>query len=58
VDKPWASFSVTLMDLEQNTVAWYATARTGGNAFADTEDLLRSMARKTIERLAQDGIIR
>lgn len=58
LNKPWASFTAALVDLEQSAVVWYATARTGGNAFADSEDLLRSMARKTMETLNGDGVVR
>jgi hypothetical protein len=58
LDKPWANFAATLFDLKQNAVVWYATARSGGNAFADSEDLVRSMVRKTAERLVNDGVVR
>ena len=58
VDKPWASFNSTLYDLETGAAVWVATAQSRGNAFADSEDLLRSLARKSVEQLKKDGVIR
>lgn len=57
LDKPWANFTATLFDLEKQEVVWYATAKTGGNAFADNADLVRSMARKTRDTLLEDGLV-
>ncbi|MFQ5791109.1 MAG: hypothetical protein ACE5JI_11620 [Acidobacteriota bacterium] len=57
VKKPWANFVMMLLDTQANVV-WVATASTGGNALADSKDLVRSMAKKTREQLARDGLIR
>lgn len=56
--KPWARFSTKLYDAANGQVDWVATAFSGGNAFAQTEDLVRSMADKTLERLYADRVVR
>ena len=55
--KPWAQFSAKLFDAADGRVVWVATAFSGGNAFAQTADLVRSMADKTFERLLADKVI-
>ena len=56
--KPWAQFTAQLYDVNSGRVVWYGTATTGGNAFASATTLVRSMAGKTLARLAADGLIR
>ncbi len=55
---PWTNYEVMLWSRADGQVAWYATAVSSGNEFAGWDDLIRSAARKTVERLAADGIIR
>ena len=57
LSKPWASFSAVLIDASNTQVVWTASARTGGNAFADAHTLLRSLAEKTVGQLRADGIV-
>ena len=56
--KPWAQFTAQLYDVHSGRVVWYATATTGGNAYASANTLVRSMAAKTLERLGADRVIR
>ena len=55
--KPWAQFTAQLYDANSGQVVWYATATTGGNAYATNTTLVRSMADKTVERMAADHVI-
>jgi hypothetical protein len=57
-NKPWAQFTASLYDANTGTTIWVATATTGGNAFAKSATLVRSMADKTAARLLEDGIIK
>ncbi len=57
ISKPWANFSLELYDLESGEMAWYAQARTGGNAFASYKTVVRSLGGKAVVKLAQDKII-
>jgi hypothetical protein len=56
--KPWAQFSAKLYEAANGQADWVATAFSGGNAFAHTEDLVNSMADKTLERLYGDRVVR
>ena len=55
--KPWADYSVFLIDLEDTQTIWVATASSSGNAFASWSDLRNSLVSKTIERLTKDRVI-
>jgi len=55
--KPWAQFSARLFDAADGQAVWVATATFGGNRFAQTSDLVQSMADKTLERLIADKVI-
>ncbi len=57
VSKPWANFTAVLLDVATGWSVWAASARTGGNAFAGTGTLLRSMAGRTVKQLRTDGLI-
>jgi hypothetical protein len=57
ISKPWAGFTAVLLDVESATAVWAATAQTGGNAFAGTGTLLRSMASRTVKQLRADGVV-
>ena len=58
VQKPWAQFTAQLFDAHTGKVVWFATANTGGNAFASSTTLATSMANETLSRLRADGVIR
>lgn len=55
--KPWANFDAKIYDVSSGTLVWTATARSGGNAYANTADLINSFARKTVETAKEDGIL-
>ena len=57
LNRPWASFEAALHDMTTGEVVWLASMASRGNAFADWEDLTRSMVRETWIRLADDGVI-
>ena len=57
INKPWAHYEESLLSCETGDVIWYATAKSGGNAFAKWDDLIRSAAGKTIDRMVQDGVL-
>lgn len=57
ISKPWANFTAVLLDASSGTAVWAASARTGGNAFAGTGTLLRSMAKRTMKQLRADGLV-
>lgn len=56
--KPWANFVAQLYDVETGESVWYSTASSGGNAFANFKNVVRSMGAKTVSQLAKDGLIR
>jgi len=56
--KPWAQFSAQLFDATTGQIVWYATATTGGNAYARVSTLVHSMTDKTLEKLSTDRVIR
>lgn len=58
INKPWASFTAQLIDVETGQVVWISTATTRGNAFAGGKTLLRSMAGKMTKKLFKDGMIK
>ena len=57
VYKPESEFELQLLCIEDEIVMWSSTAETKGGAFATGDDLLRSLARKTVEQLAEDGLV-
>lgn len=56
INKPWANYEAVLLSTSDGHVAWYATARSGGNAFAGWDDLIRSASSKTVSKLVSDGV--
>lgn len=53
----WAQFTASLYDAQSGKSVWVASATTGGNAYAQTTTLVRSMADKTADRLVDDGVL-
>jgi hypothetical protein len=56
IEKPWANSEVVLRSTSDGTVAWYATAASGGNAFAGWDDLINSASSKAVSKLVSDGV--
>jgi hypothetical protein len=53
----WAKFTARVYDANTGKAMWSASSITEGTSYARTRTMVRSMADKTIERLAHDGII-
>jgi hypothetical protein len=58
VNKPWASFEAKLSTSTDGEIVWYATAESGGNAYAGWDNLIKSAAGKTVSTLVRDGVLR
>jgi hypothetical protein len=58
ISKPWANYEAVLWSTADGRVAWYATAASGGNAFAGWDDLISSASSKTVSQLVSDGVLR
>jgi len=58
ITKPWMSFQATLFDVATGEPAWYATANSSGNAFANFKNVVRSMGGKAVIKLKKDGLVR
>jgi hypothetical protein len=58
IDQSWAFFEASLMDMTTREVVWTGSAESKGSQFSGSDDVLRSMARKAVERLRADGVIR
>jgi hypothetical protein len=54
----WTQFAAKLFDAVGGQVAWEATVTSGDIAFAQTSDLVQSMADRTLERLLAGKVIR
>jgi len=57
-NKPWAQFTASLYDVNTGKAILVASATTGGNAYAHSSTLVRSMADKTAAQLLGDGLVR
>jgi hypothetical protein len=44
------------VDVETAKIVWVATAESGGNAYANMNDLIESMAKETLSKLKKEGI--
>ncbi|GEM_PF-4115017 len=58
IEKPWLAVSSELYDALSGDLVWYATCNSSGNAFSDFNYLAKSVARKTIIQLENDGLIK
>ncbi len=58
ITKPRATFEIRLYDANTGKIAWLATSFTRGNAFADSNTLLTSLAKTTVKRLLKENILR
>lgn len=57
VDLPRMRVALKLYDATTKRMAWYATALTSGDSSATADDMARSLARETVERLTADGLL-
>lgn len=57
INKPLVYYRLELLDVHAERVAWVASSRTGGNAFASYGTLIKSLSGKTVEQLAKDGMV-
>ncbi|MDR3598783.1 hypothetical protein [Clostridium sp.] len=58
LDKPYAEFEIKLFDVVNGKTAWIANSFTGGNAYADFNDVYESFCDKVIYKLSKDNLIR
>jgi hypothetical protein len=58
INQSWAFFDSSLMDMSTRIVVWTGSAESKGSQFSGSDDVLRSMALKTVERLREDGVVR
>ncbi len=57
ISKPRVHYELRLLDVSTGNTAWLATSLTRGNAFAGFNTLMRSLARRAVQKLAEDGVI-
>lgn len=57
LSKPWAQFKTELHDVSSGSNAWIASSFTGGNAYANFDDVINSYCDKVVEQLKNDGLI-
>jgi hypothetical protein len=57
LSKPRLRFTMKLYDAETGKLAWIATSLTGGNVFAEFDDLINSLITTTIQKLQEDGVL-
>ncbi len=55
--KPWTTYTVRLYDAKTREVMWVGSGGSGGNAFSSGDDLVRSIADKSVEQLIKDGLV-
>lgn len=57
VSKPIAKFQIRLFDSKTGQVAWLATGITRGNAYANYDTLINSLANNAVRKLIEDNVI-
>ena len=56
ISKPRATYSAVLFNVQDGQPMWKADAKSRGNAFADFNDLGRSVADETVDKLIDDRL--
>lgn len=56
--KPRVKFEIRLFEIKSGQIAWLATSLTRGNAFADYNTLINSLAREVIKKLKEEKVIK
>ncbi len=57
LNKPVVHFNIELFNTRDGSLLWVGSSRTGGNAFADVDDLFDSLSETAIEKLTEDGLL-
>jgi Tol biopolymer transport system component len=57
INQAWAFFQTSLMDMNTLEVVWTGSAQSKGSQFSGSDDVLRSMVKKAVERLREDGLV-
>ncbi len=57
INRPLASYHLSLMDVKTGNHVWFADADSTGGSMNDFQDLARSAARTAVEQLHEDGLI-
>jgi len=57
VSKPHAAFQVDLLDAKTGGKAWTTAAKTHGNAYAEFQTLVSSLAKRTVKELIVGGLL-
>lgn len=56
VNKPWANMQTRLFDVESGKTVWIASSSTGGNAYADWDDIRSSYCKKIASEMVKSNI--
>lgn len=57
LSKPWAEFNTKLYDVSNGRMVWIASSFTGGNAFADFNNVTNSYCQEIVKKLEIDRLI-
>ncbi len=57
ISKPRVKFEIRLFDRKSGEVAWLATSFTKGDAFADYNTLVNSLAKEVVKKLREENVI-
>lgn len=58
LNKPVVHFNLKLISTKNGQTLWVGSSKTGGNAYADTDDLFNSLSETATHKLLEDGFIR
>ncbi len=58
ISMPRVKFEIRLFDSKSGQVAWLATSFTRGNAFANYNTLVNSLAKEVVKKLIEENVIR
>jgi len=56
VEKLFANFSASVLDVKTESKVWLAESQTGGNAFAGRQTIVESFCESMVEKLINDGV--
>jgi len=58
ISKPWSNATCELYDANDGQMVWMASAQASGNAFANFRTLARSIGKKVVLKLVDDGLLK
>jgi hypothetical protein len=58
ISKPRVHYELRLFDISTGKTSWVATSLTRGNAFAQFDMLIQSLAQTAVQKLQEDGMIK